>query len=71
MPDLRNNIVIGVCCAYCRHYERPACPVKTADPWSKFKDFCGEYVPSEHNNAALTLREGFSTTEAKENAAND
>jgi hypothetical protein len=68
MDDTRNKIVIGVCCAYCRHFDKPACPVKQASPWSRFKDFCGEYVPSESQDTALTLREGFRITQEKKEA---
>lgn len=48
----------GVCCAYCNKFECQECPVKTAAPWSKWADYCAEYVPDKKKYPdAVTLLE--------------
>jgi hypothetical protein len=47
----------GVCCAYCGKFQTGACPVQTASPWSRWKDFCGEYTPNPDEPYALTIAE--------------
>jgi hypothetical protein len=61
-------LITGVCCAYCSHFQHPRCPVKTAAPWSKFRQFCADYVPNEHNKVALTLKEGVRQTQEMKTA---
>ncbi len=35
--------VVGICCEYCDKFNTGSCPVVTADPWSRWKDYCGEF----------------------------
>ena len=51
------SLLKGVCCAYCVKFETGACPVRTASPWSRWKDFCGEYTPNPDEPCALTIAE--------------
>lgn len=41
-----STIVQGVCCQYCLKFEEHSCPVKTASPWSRWKNYCSEYAPN-------------------------
>jgi len=45
--ELDNKLVEGVCCDLCEKFETDRCPVKNADPWSRHKDYCGEFEPEE------------------------
>jgi len=31
------------CCEFCIKLEKPACPVKSADPWSRWGNYCNEF----------------------------
>jgi hypothetical protein len=46
----------GVCCEFCRKKETDECPVTSASPWSRWKNFCSEYEKGNHLDA-LTIRE--------------
>jgi hypothetical protein len=35
--------IVGKCCASCATFDRKECPVKNADPWSRWKDYCSNY----------------------------
>ena len=37
----------GKCCEYCVKQEKPECPVKNAEPWSRWKNFCSEFEENE------------------------
>jgi hypothetical protein len=37
----------GKCCEYCVKHEKPECPVKNAEPWSRWKNFCSEFEENE------------------------
>lgn len=56
----------GVCCEYCAKIETPACPVQTASPWNRWKDFCGEYTPNLNEPSALTIEEAVKRTASNE-----
>ena len=43
----------GKCCEYCVKHEKPECPVKNAEPWSRWKNFCSEF---EENEKAAIVR---------------
>jgi hypothetical protein len=45
----------GVGCIYCDKYESKRCPIISASPWSKYKNFCSEYRPNRNDNQALSL----------------
>ena len=34
----------GMCCEYCLKQETSECPVKTASPWSRWGNYCNEFV---------------------------
>jgi hypothetical protein len=36
-------LVEGICCEHCVFFEHPLCPVSSADPWSRHKDYCGNF----------------------------
>jgi hypothetical protein len=31
------------CCAACRYFESKRCPVKAAEPWSRWGNYCSEF----------------------------
>lgn len=31
------------CCVICEKFETGDCPVSSADPWSKYKNYCSEF----------------------------
>lgn len=37
----------GKCCEYCTKHEQPECPVKSAEPWSRWRNFCSEFEGNE------------------------
>jgi len=43
------GFVKGVCCAYCKHFEKESCPIKEASPWSRWKNYCSEYILDTDN----------------------
>ena len=49
------GLVMGVCCAYCKHFEKESCPIKEASPWSKWRNYCSEYIPDTENPHAEYL----------------
>jgi len=53
-----NQIMQGVCCQFCLHYETKACPIKTAGPWSRHRDFCSAYEPNPEENEAREMKDG-------------
>ena len=38
-----NEVIDGVCCEFCTRMEGGGCPVITANPWSRWKNFCSEF----------------------------
>lgn len=63
-------IIKGVCCAYCLKFEKRACPVKTADPWRKWRDYCGQYeknktIPEASNLFEAVILSGWNSIEAR------
>jgi hypothetical protein len=45
---LPEGMVLDVCCDLCRKFEDiDCCPVNTASPWSRHKDYCGAFVSKE------------------------
>ncbi len=51
----RDPLLEGVCCKYCTKSDTQACPVMKAAPWSRWSDFCGQYIPYAGEPNALTL----------------
>lgn len=47
----------GVCCEYCTKCEKDACPIQTASPWSRWKDFCSAFDPDRNEPNARSLPE--------------
>jgi hypothetical protein len=42
------KIKSGVCCEYCvKHEVAGDCPVIHADPWSRFRNYCNEFIKKE------------------------
>lgn len=39
------EIIEGVCCVYCFKFETKDCPIKTADPWSRW-NYCSSFEKS-------------------------
>lgn len=50
----------GVCCQYCIKFEKSACPIKEASPWSRWGDWCSKYEPNPDEKEAVTLEEASS-----------
>ena len=55
-PD---QIMQGVCCQFCLHYETKACPIKTASPWSRNRDFCSTYEKRPDVQWAVDQEDGI------------
>ena len=36
------ELIFGVCCEYCKHFELDSCPVKSGSPWSRW-DYCNHF----------------------------
>ena len=53
--DSGSGLLEGVCCQYCKHFEQNECPVKTASPWSRWKNWCNCYEPNPKNTEAKPL----------------
>lgn len=47
----------GVCCQYCIKFEKSACPIKEASPWSRWGDWCSQYERNPAETGAMTLEE--------------
>lgn len=47
----------GVCCQYCIKFEKSACPIKEASPWSRWGDWCSQYEPNPDEKEAVMLEE--------------
>lgn len=43
LKKLIGGIMNRICCQNCEKHEKPECPVKTADPWSRYGNWCNEY----------------------------
>ncbi len=43
---MSEQMVPAVCCRLCLKFQTKDCPVKTASPWSSWKDFCSKYIPN-------------------------
>lgn len=50
-----SELLEGVCCQYCVHFETIECPVRTAAPWSRWKNWCNEYEPEPEEPEARVL----------------
>lgn len=48
-------MVEHTCCEYCIKHEKPECPVKNADPWNRWENFCNEFKDSK--NQITTVQE--------------
>ena len=56
------EMIDGVCCQYCVHFDKGDCPVKTASPWSRWGNWCNCYRPNPNIPEA---RELVATTQVK------
>jgi hypothetical protein len=45
----------GVCCEFCRKVRTEECPVESAAPWSRWKNWCSEYQPNPDEPEAVSL----------------
>jgi hypothetical protein len=54
-----SEILLGVCCEFCKKMEGPECPVKEASPWSRWKSYCGEYEPNPEQKDAVTIEQAI------------
>jgi len=54
-PDPKPKILVGVCCALCRWFELPGCPVSSASPWSRYGNWCNVYEPNPGMPDAKTI----------------
>ncbi len=50
----------GVCCQYCIMFEKSACPIKEASPWSRWGDWCSQYERIPAEKGATTIEEASS-----------
>ena len=50
----------GKCCEYCTKHEKPECPVKNAEPWSRWKNFCSEFDKNEIKPHNLPQADAYS-----------
>lgn len=37
----------GICCEFCKKQESSLCPIESASPWSRWKNFCNEFEDEE------------------------
>lgn len=51
----------GVCCQYCIKFEKSACPIKEASPWSRWGDWCSQYEPNPDEKEPVTREEALSS----------
>ena len=41
-------MIVGLCCEYCIKHETNDCPVDNASPWSRWANFCNEFVDNKN-----------------------
>ena len=60
--NLATDQLSGVCCAYCLRFETSRCPIKTAEPWSRWQNWCNAYEPDTDLEEAKSIIEAMSET---------
>ena len=68
---MSGELLNGVCCQYCQHFETSECPVQTASPWSRWGNWCSEYQPTPNEPDARSLVAAFAERKLVQDAQLD